>query len=110
MNKRFKRKLIEKIPGSSLVTCDNISCGFEIPYQENVNTRIFINMPCPKCGQNLLTLQDYNDHARIEKAVDWANKWLSWTMFFYSDKSWETKRPIVNVHVHNGVKVTEQDI
>ncbi len=101
------RKLIEKEQESSIV-CDNPKCDFTIPYSDEEEKRVYtyINMPCPKCGQNLLTQEDYIQHEKIIRIVKWINKWFSWLTIFHSkgvDK--ETK---ISVHVHDGVKIKNE--
>lgn len=102
----MKRKLIEKSQ-ELLITCDNPKCDYTIPWQDDVDTAIYINEPCPKCSENLLTIDDYLAHERIIKAIDWINKWFSWTTIFISKKNWE-KRKTVSVHVHEGIKVKDE--
>ncbi len=104
----MKRKLIEKSQ-ESLIVCDNIpDCDFAIPYskEEEYDTKKYINQPCPKCGENLLTEDDYLQHEKINRAVDFLNKWFSWITIFYSKKSWD-KRNTISVHVHDGVKIKQ---
>lgn len=102
------RKLIETVR-KSLIVCDNPKCDYEIPYSEEEEKVIhkYINMPCPKCGENLLTEQDYLQDEKIMRSIRWLNKWFSWITFFYSKKSW-SKRQTVSVHVHDGVKIKNE--
>ncbi|MFA9219865.1 MAG: hypothetical protein ACEQSL_01620 [Sediminibacterium sp.] len=102
------RKLIEKSQ-DSLITCDNPKCDFTIPYSEDMEayTIIYLNQPCPKCGENLLTEQDYIQHERILKVVNWLNRWFSWTTYLVPKKVWD-KRQTVSVHVHDGIKIKNE--
>lgn len=97
------RKLIEKTQ-VGLVTCD--SCDYSIPYTEEKEKGLikYVGKPCPKCGQNLLTIEDYLLHERINRTVDWINKWFSWITLFYSKKA---KSKLMSVHVHDGVTIKE---
>lgn len=102
------RKLIE-ISKKSLLVCDNEKCDYEIPYSEEEEKMVikYINKPCPECGENLLTAEDYLTHEKLMNTVKWINKYFSWITFFYSKKSWN-KRESVNVHVHNGIKINNK--
>ena len=99
------RKLIEHSQGS-LITCDNKTCDYTIPYNKDgdTNTLKYIDMPCPKCGENLLTKEDYLQHEKLMQAVNFINKWFSWLTIFQSK---DAKEHTVSVHVHNGVHITE---
>lgn len=104
-NSRFKRKLIE-IKKESLIVCDNTNCDFKIPYSDEGERESYkyINVPCPKYGDNLLTEADYIQHEKVIKAVNFLNKWFSWITFFYSQKRW-AKRKSTMVHVHDGINI-----
>jgi predicted RNA-binding Zn-ribbon protein involved in translation (DUF1610 family) len=55
-----------------LIVCDN--CDFKIKNEAgnyNIETRQYINMPCPKCGENLLTQKDYDDSESLRKTLNW---------------------------------------
>lgn len=82
------RQLIEKSQVNQIV-CDNPKCDYEIPWTEEGSKNIirYIGKPCPKCGENLLTIEDYLQHERLIKVIDWMNKWLSWTTLFCSKKT-----------------------
>ena len=96
------RKLIEKHQ-ESLVVCDNPECDYKYPYSEEEEKRLvsYINVPCPKCGENLLTLEDYIMHEKMMKTVNFLNKWFSWLTIFYS----KSKEKTISVHVHDGIKI-----
>jgi len=100
------RKLIETNQ-SVLIKCDNEKCSYSIPYSnERVKYLVlFVNMPCPKCGENLLTEQDYVTYRNITKYVNFINKWFSWITIFYSKKN---REPLM-VHVHDGVNISKHE-
>jgi len=103
----MKRKLIE-VTQETLITCDNKTCDFKIenPTKDpNIDTAQYVNMPCPKCGENLLTYEDYATAARLLKSINWFNKWFSWPMYLIPKKRWDARKTS-SVHCHNGVKVT----
>lgn len=81
------RKLIEK-QQNYLVTCDNPKCGYAVPYTDATEKSLvlFIDKPCPKCGENLLTMEDYLQYQNLMKVVNFMNRWFSWITIFYSKK------------------------
>lgn len=54
MSKRIKQYII----------CDNPLCNHKESTTEK-KLSSFINKPCPKCGENLLTVEDYNHHSLL---------------------------------------------
>ena len=98
------KKLIEKTE-LSFIVCDNPKCDYEIKQKPDAVELIdYIGLPCPKCGENLLTLKDYLDYFKLMRTVDFINKWFSWVTIFNSKKKLN-KRVALFVHVHNGVKI-----
>lgn len=113
-----------KSPG---LKCDNTSCDYkntEIPETEIEN---WINRPCPKCGENLLTEEDYKNSLILEKSIEFINslnedelntlskmypleKALE-SEFFKNAKGLENldldKEVMMTVQSHKGIKVTE---
>ena len=62
-----KEKIMVDIKG---LKCDNPKCDYmdyEIPFEDYPN---WINVPCPKCGSNLLTQEDYDISVSIIKAAE----------------------------------------
>jgi hypothetical protein len=97
------RKLIRTYQ-KNLIECDY--CDYVVPNETNdPNTSIigFLNKPCPKCGNNLLTETDYYESEKTMVAISWLNKWFSWLTFFYPER-WESKSV---VDFHDGVKITK---
>lgn len=98
------RKLIETSQ-ESLVVCDNLECDFKVPGSLNLSIKRFLNVGCPKCGENLLTQEDYDQWVALHTYVRFINKWFSWISVFLK----ESKEPhSTSVHVHNGVKFTNE--
>lgn len=102
------RKLIE-VSQEHSITCDNKSCDYKIINEKkdpNVCIAEYINMPCPECGENLLTEKDYIDSISLMKVVNWMNKWFSWLTLFSkkSDKGQE-----YTAHVYNGVNIEKKE-
>ena len=100
------RKLIE-IKKKSLIICDNEDCDYDIPYSKEGEQIIhqYINEPCPQCGENLLTLEDYRLYMKLTRIVNFLNKWFSWITIFYKvDDSKKT-----TIHIHNGINFIEDE-
>lgn len=88
--------------------CDNPSCDWQdrtIPHTEYVN---YINSPCPKCAENILTEDDYKMAMYFHSLVDVINDMSDEEIdAFYN----EIENPIfpadkklkVTVDLHNGV-------
>ena len=96
-------KLIE-VSQEDLIVCDNEACDYKIKNEGgdfNVETKQYINMPCPKCGENLLTQEDYDMSERVRKTINWVNRWFGWLGYFSKKKNITKSK----VHVHNGVHV-----
>jgi hypothetical protein len=90
-----------------LVVCDNKSCGYKIKSETgdiHEPLQMYVNMPCPLCGENLLTEKDYLDAIRMVAFVDLVNKWCGWMRIFGKSK----KGKILDVKVHNGIKVQKR--
>ncbi len=106
------RKLIDlKTSNEAAITCDNKDCEFEIKAssikdynpQNPINSiRLFININCPCCGENLLTEHDFNLALKFYIWINWLNRWFSWlTIFFKEDKNAVEKK----VSLHKEIKI-----
>lgn len=101
------RKLIDAEQKFEIV-CDNPKCDFTIANESgdiNKDSKQYIDVPCPLCGENLLTLEDYLIHKRMAKAVAWVNRWFGWIAYLYPK---DAKRTSVVIHCHKGVHIEEQ--
>jgi hypothetical protein len=100
------RKLIE-LTQETEIMCDNPVCDFKVENltkNPDLECKRFLNVPCPECGQNLLTEEDYKTWLMMHKYVNFINKWFSWVTIFLKEPKEER---IVKAHVHKGVKFTE---
>jgi len=100
----MKRKLIEMSIENS-IQCDNKKCNFVIKSQTgdpHEDISMYVNVPCPKCGENLLTEKDHLQSLAFLKKVDWVNKWFSWLTYLSPRRAKEQK---VKVHIHQGINV-----
>jgi uncharacterized C2H2 Zn-finger protein len=98
-----KMKIIETYQ-EDLIVCDNQHCDFKIINETgdiNTETKQYINIPCPKCGENLLTQKDYDDFEKLRKTINWVNKWFGWLSVFGGTKKIPKK---ATFHVHEGIK------
>ena len=101
------RKLIET-NHKALIVCDNTQCNYEYPYTPGSEKNVirFVNMPCPDCGENLLTEEDFRTYAITLAIVSWVNRWFSWLTFFYPKNA---KKKSIYAHIYKGVKFTDED-
>ena len=102
------RKLIETTQENT-IECDNLSCDFEIPNEsEDPNAPLdkYLNQPCPKCGENLLTKEDLDDYIKMMKIINFLNKWFSWLTIF---RTKNTKMASVTARAHKGVKINIEE-
>ena len=86
------------------IICDDPKCDyiFEVSsegIEEDINVKLFINMPCPQCGENLLTVEDYLTGRRFKATVNWLNKWFSWLTLIFPVKK---NSGVLSVHAHKG--------
>lgn len=103
------KKLIEKQQQWSIV-CDNPSCEYKLTFSDLIekHLHLYIGKPCPLCGQNLLTIDDYVLHKRMMANIDFINRWFSWLTLFIPKKKLD-RRSSVCVHVHDGIHVKKVD-
>jgi len=97
------RKLIEETQ-ENLIECDTQNCGYVIPNPDptiRVDVKEYINVPCPKCGGNLLTINDYNLSRNTDKIIDRINFWFSWITIFLPKKP----KHIASIKTHNKILV-----
>ena len=61
------------------LVCDNDSCEYEhaMPFSNSLK---YINYPCPLCGDNLLTKEDFIRGLRMFIGIDNANRFGNWFM------------------------------
>jgi predicted RNA-binding Zn-ribbon protein involved in translation (DUF1610 family) len=55
--------------------CDE--CGYDLECKQPFTANL-IGTPCPECGANMLTRQDYERTIKMFAAVDWINRWFGW--------------------------------
>lgn len=100
------KKLIEMYR-EDLIVCDNNACDFRVKSENgdpNEDASMYLNLPCPKCGENLLTEKDHKADLKFLRMYNFINKWFSWTSVFFGNKVIKDGT-VTTVHFHNGVKV-----
>lgn len=65
-------KHIEEVGNPGLV-CDNPSCDWDDRSITREQSKDWINSPCPKCGENVLTEEDYNNAEMLYNMIDMLN-------------------------------------
>lgn len=66
MNKHIERT-------SSGLVCDNPACDYENREVTEANLKDWVNAPCPKCGENLLTEDDFDRAINALEVVELIN-------------------------------------
>lgn len=56
------------------IKCDNPNCDFNDMTVKVDDYESWLNKPCPKCGENLLTENDYKNTLFLLKMVEVANE------------------------------------
>ena len=62
MNERDKQEFNNMMITSGGLVCDNDSCDWEDMSIKVDDYPKWLNAPCPKCGENVLTEEDLNTH------------------------------------------------
>lgn len=104
------RNIIEMNQEYFLV-CDNKKFDYQLTQNdENRGHEIeYIVVQCHKCGENLLTTEDYLNHKKIMNVIKWINKWFSWLTLF-SGKVKEEDYKSITFHVHDGIKFEDGNV
>lgn len=99
---------IIKIQQEYSIVCDNNKCDYkEKNTKSNPDTdyKKYLNRPCPKCGENLLTKKDYIDYINMLKVINWINKYFGWIGIFIPKKDYKS----ISIHVHDGVTTIKEE-
>lgn len=62
---------VEFIDGG--LKCDNVNCDWADPSIKMEEYKNYLNSPCPKCGDNILTEEDYENVKKLFGMVDFVN-------------------------------------
>ena len=103
-----KRNIIEIDELENGIVCDNEVCDYVIPKSEMIlPLESYVNKPCPKCGENLLTEKDYKLSINFKKIVNIINFLFSWMTIFKSpEKDNYTYR---KASFHDKIKFEKED-
>lgn len=102
------RKLIELGAQDYVVVCDNENCDYKVenttkdPLHEIDK---YLDVPCPECGENLLTKEDLDTYMIFIKSVNFMNKWFSWLTIFIPRRKYKS----YSAHAHKGLKISEDE-
>lgn len=77
--------------------CDD--CGYDIPEPQAFTPKL-IGTPCPKCGANMLTEEDYKSTERLLGAIDIANTMLGPIFGKEENAVEENDGDKINVKIH----------
>lgn len=114
---------IERISGG--LQCDNPSCDWTDETVKVENYKQWLNAPCPKCGENVLTQEDFDTVLKVMEMVDLINalpqegfeEFTEWSKSirgkdtekedFYEKHNIPegTKRVTVTFDIHNGIHI-----
>lgn len=105
LNKRKGKPELKILEGQERtdIVCDNPDCDFTMDTRNEI-VGLFVNEPCPKCGENLLTQKDYMIFSVIHKTFAVINFVFGWVRVFYT----EADRKSVLIGSVNG-KITLKD-
>lgn len=101
-----KYKVIE-LEDTGDIECDTDGCEFKFTQVTSDKLKEFIGHPCPDCGENLLTLEDYTHHKNLRNVIRVIN-WLCFPLTFLTRRKKVEDCSTVNYHHHAG-KTTIND-
>lgn len=88
---------IVTLPDSLTLKCDNPVCGHEIVDAVLLeDMHLWIGLPCPRCGVNMLTEEDHEAAERLFLVAAWFNRWFGWLGWLLA------KRETVSINPHRG--------
>ena len=85
------------------IVCDNPECDFSINVNRN-SLLYFVDTVCPKCGENILTIEDYMTYKKLMYSVEFINKRFGWLSIFFRKP--KNKKEVM-VYTHKGIKVED---
>lgn len=86
------------------IKCDNPDCDYHNDSVEVQDYSLWLNKPCPKCGENLLTEADYKTVKRMFKFAKFLN-------FIFAPLGLGKKKTTYNVDMNGsgGLFINEKD-
>lgn len=105
-NMKEKYQAIETL-GSGLV-CDSETCEYSYDVKIDIkDLHNYVDAPCPKCGENLLTEEDYVHHKYLHKMIRLVNI-LFWPYMFLRGGKKEDEISYMRYHHHDGNTTLER--
>ena len=111
---------VEQIEGG--LQCDNLGCNWKDTNIKVSEYEDYLNAPCPKCGENILTEEDYFNAMKFISIVEFVNslsdkeledmknspefKDMDMSEFGVRDVGDEDE-VIVHVDLHKGIKINK---
>lgn len=101
------------------IVCDNPTCDYKDPAAGFDTFHEYLNKPCPKCGENLLTQEDYDNAMLVYKSIQYVNSLnedqlkLMQEMFGIEPTGTEGESHLWHVKTHEGIefnKVEKPDV
>ena len=95
------------------IKCDNPNCDFLDPNAPDDRIAEWLNVPCPKCGENLLTQEDLDSVLEFEAKIAFINSLSEAELIEMTKKIYggeipaefsEFKEEFV-VDIHNGINI-----
>ena len=82
--------------------CDNAQCDYIGEPIEYEQAESYIGTPCPKCGENILTQQDYDNLVTIIKGMDLINH-------ITKDNPYNENEPkvLIGFDTHKGISINK---
>lgn len=104
----MSKELIHLDDHRGQLMCDSPACGHMLAEGEVTWGEHLIGHPCPKCGSDMLTREDYEGSERAFAAVRWLNKWFGWLGSEYvpNDPKWKHK---IAVRHHDGKTIINEE-
>lgn len=85
---------------AGVLHCDNKQCNHDLDRGAVEWGEHLIGMPCPMCGESLLTRTDYVHTEKMFRVIDWMNKWFSWLPWAVEHN--DPRLHTVSMRSHNG--------
>ena len=101
------KKVLIEVQKELFLKCDNNSCKFqfEMDHDLEISHKMFIDMPCPECNENLLTQEDNDRHLRMIRTIKWINKWFGWLGSYPNDD----EGIMIRVDTHKKITLTQEN-
>lgn len=111
-----EQKYIQYDPEGNGLECDNENCDWEDKTIKWSDAHNWIDKPCPKCGENLLTQDDYDQTNLLFETIDSLNLMSKDELVTLGESLGLTKEEIedetlqhTKVKVHNGIHIEPGD-